>query len=145
MESLSEVPVEDFERVWDLHDLEMKTNLLLWLTQDLFSDETEKALFTNLKSKPTSIRLEETEKWVGYVLRHGDDFMDGLWEGILYTWDIKELESFFQSMDEVDNQQREAEYLPIEETLNSLKWVNSEVILNWFRNQLQNLLSKVTH
>lgn len=145
MEKLAENPRAAFERNWDVHRLKQETNLLLWLTQEVFSDKTEQALFRSLKSKSNWVRLEETEKWVWYIIRHGDDFIDELWAWLAYTWDIKELEAYFQDMDELEEQQREEELNPIETALYSLKWVNSEVIIVWIKNQLQDLYSQVIH
>ncbi len=145
MEVLEENPREDFEWYENNHKLEMQTNLLLWLTQHLFSDETEQALFDFLWSKPENLRLKEINKWIWFIVKYKDDFMAEAWAGLAYTWDIKELEAYFQEMDDIERQQKKEEFAPINRTLQSLKWVNSEVILNWFQTQLKNLYSQIVN
>ena len=140
MEQISSYEVEKgFENSRDRHEAQMMTNLLLGMIDGMFSDDTEVALFNYLETRPIEDRLDETNKWIGYISRHGEELSWAIWEQVRYIWDIHALEAYFKDMDKMNETEKSEKFNPIEEALVSLKWINSETILFWFRKELEKL------
>lgn len=147
MDSIEKTPdyliEEGYENVRDSVEVQNNLNIILWLAEDIVWEEVELALVYHIEDMEPNKAKAESDKWVWYFLRHGEELQDSMWVDMEYIGTVEELEAYFKSMDMLNDEQMEAEYGPIEESLSGIQEVDTDIVLSGVRYQVMALAEEI--